>query len=442
MVQIIQMADTKHRIDTGILKNAFICIFFLTAINAIYNSISVALGGDPLSATFLMLPVDIFGDYFKAIFSFATPGEFNVSIPGFLKLTSVLSDYLNHNSYLLIDVKTGLPGNLHGMPFSTLIGLINLSLMKWIHPFYLFCLFLLIIIIFYWVFSWFAVRERLASIYLFSSIIFSYPMLFMFVRGHVLSGLTTLAILFYLMALIQRRMNFALLLLAFACSIKPNCVIFFFLIWIAGYEITYKYIVFSLMKFLLIFSLIFMICLAIDGNLYLPYTFHNFISGLQMYQANYVVGNSGLGFGSSLIGAFKMQNMYFINAEFFVLLLLMPLLFLTVWQYQSFRLTKSSFLFILCVIYCLYTPVFADYYLGIFIGPIVLMSYENTGASNQSATRALVFLCSIFALTPKNYFYSNGISYQVTLNPIVLLSGAVLVLVLALLMHPIERKPI
>jgi len=417
------MFDKKNLFQTSLVY-----IFLLVSFNAIYNSCAIALGATENYSTFLMLPVDLFGDYFKAIFSFASPNNFDFNISGFGYLSNILQDYISNNPYRHIEKNSGLPINLNGMPLSTMLALFNLYLMKWINPVYLFISFLFLIFLLYGGFCFYVVKNKLDCIYLFISILISYPMLFMIVRGHWISALTTLAILFFLASINFKKLNTGLFFLALACSFRPNCVIFFFFLFIFGQKPLLAQITKIFIKFLVFFLLIFWASLYINHIIYPLYTFKNFITGVKIYHAIYAAGGSGIYFGSSLLGAIKMFVPYEWIIEKAIFWTSAFVLVFSTRQYLLLKIEKSSFLFIICSIYCLCTSVFADYYLGIFIAPIVFLYLERQSFSNVKVDRYITFICCILLLGPKNYFYIDNHSFQVVLNPLILLLGTIFIL--------------
>jgi phosphoglycerol transferase MdoB-like AlkP superfamily enzyme len=76
--------------------------------------------------------------------------------------------------------------------------------------------------------------------------------------------------------------------------------------------------------------------------------------------------------------------------------------------------------FYLTALYCLITPIFADYHLLVFIAPIllVLLNFQKW-AGNYHLISAIV-LGSILMLSPKNYYFVSGTSIQLLLNPLIL----------------------
>ena len=166
---------------------------------------------------------------------------------------------------------------------------------------------------------------------------------------------------------------------------------------------------------------IFFVSLFFAHKMYTPYTLTHFLMAVKTYRENYIVGDAGFAYGSSLAGGFKFMFGYNWITE--VLALLMPLVMLLITSigYLKNRIDTSSFIFLVCSIYCLATSVFADYYLGIFIAPIICLYLYKKPFSGFSKVHYVQFGVCILMLVPKNYIYTlGGVSYQVLLNPTLL----------------------
>jgi hypothetical protein len=229
----------------------------------------------------------------------------------------------------------------------------------------------------------------------------------------------------------NERFFLAILLLAIAVNIRPNAVIFVFALLIAHNRpkgIGFIY-------FICLSSLIFLSSLFISNILYPDYTTRHFLDGLQIYHSIYVIGDGGLAYSSSLLGAFKVVFGYSRYSE-----LMISLIGAFVVLYATFRLVKNNlsntaYIFILCAIYTLCSSVFADYHLMVFFAPVMFLyldnnktPYQTSGFLAQREFELVLFSC-IFQLIPKNYYFYHEISLQAILNPLVLVSAVTLLLV-------------
>lgn len=122
-------------------------IFTLVSLNSLFNVLSVSFGSSILTHTFLMLPHDLFADYFKTTFSFVTNQDINFNLKDYPFLNKLLHEYLNNNHYKTINPETILASNLNGMPISTLFCLANLWVMNFINPMNLFIINIVLILV-------------------------------------------------------------------------------------------------------------------------------------------------------------------------------------------------------------------------------------------------------------------------------------------------------
>jgi len=413
--------NKKKSLKADVFLITFIGIFLLTAFNSIFNSLSVALGSSIDYTTFLMPPSDLFGDYFKAIFSFDINSSLRFSLKGLDKLDIILNEYLQNNNYKTLNPVTGNPSNLNGMPLSTAYYVMNLRLMALINPLVLYIanLFFLLTLL-YLVINWLLVSARDKSLF-FLAVIFSYPFLFFLVRGHLFSWLTTLSLFAFLVSLEKKRLNLALLFLAIACNFRPNAIIFLplFLLVIQNRFISNGVkIIFKLMLF---FLAIFIPCLLIANYYYAPYTLLNFVEAVANYHSIYVLGKAGLAYGSSLYGLIMSFDPSSKRVEKLILIASFILICITMQLFIKKYINRLSFVFIITSFCCLATSVFADYYLGIFFLPLIFLGMNSSQEKSIPPVNIVQVFSCILLLGPKNYFYfDSGLSYQVLLNPLIL----------------------
>ena len=424
------MKIEKLNIEKNYFAVVTALVFVLVALNSIFNSISVALGNNIQSTTFLIPPYDLFGDYFKAIFSFSADSSIKFTLNNFPKLNIILNNYIVDNNYKLINPITGLISNLNGMPFSTLFCLINLWIMSFINPLALFFFNILsLLLAFYYVVIQFTKVSKYSGLLLFIALVISYPILFMFVRGHLLSAITNLLLLIFILSIYNKKIGISILALALVCNIRPNAGVFSLLFLINFDYTNWKILLLNFVKFILLGLLIFFVSLAIAHDMYPPYTFANFLTSVRSYHDTYMVGDAGLAFGSSLMGGIKLLMGYNKNVEFLVLGGALIFIFLSVLQYVKNKIDPPAYIFLICSIYCLATSVFADYYLGIFIAPIISLYLYKKSDINFMPNDILIFVTCVILLAPKNYIFNqNGISYQVLINPLILLSCSIYIL--------------
>lgn len=407
-------------------QTIFIYLFIGLSINSIFNSLAFALGFQYPFATFLFTPDDVFGDFFKTIFSFPYQGTIAIPQGGFYNLLQI---YLSaDNPYGGIQaLNAGNLSHFHMPPLSALFSLISAQLMVFIHPFNYYGLILLLMLaaIFYTFRSLNCSRVNL--LFFISAFILSYPLIFAVTRGNVICmivGITVINFLIFSYKYDKPRRILMLFLLALAVNLRPNSIIFIFALLINdGKKVIKKSLIFDVGIFL-IFSLgIFFISLFLASILYSDYSLPNFLAGLKIYHSLYIVGNGGLAFGSSLFGALKI---IFKSPPYLeIITTLICLCFFTFFTslYLKRIITKITYIYILCGIYTLGSPVFADYHLIVFFAPLVLiyLTKKNKLDPNLSKTYKLIFFASILMLVPKNIFFVHAYSLQIIFNPLILL---------------------
>lgn len=417
----------------------FFLIFSLTALNAIFNTLAFAVGYEYPYTTFLLFPSDRFADYFKVIFSY--PGAADVNLEG---SSALLTHYLHDNPY---QGQAGLAGgaltHFHMPPFTTLVSLLNLKLMHFINPKMLFVAIFSIGFILTYKFISDLPGSKLDLFFIFLAILFSYPTLFMVTRGHVFSGISSLALLVFLVFMFQeKRKYFALILLAIAVNLRPNAIIFIFALGLCEPRNLKKDIPIFLGATAAIFLASYFLC----NSMYADYTIENFLAALRIYHSMYVVNNGGLEFGSSLFGALKLAfgyNKFFEMAPVVIAALLV--LVSTLYFYKNI-ITKVAFIFLLCAAYVLGSSVIADYHLTIFFAPLLYLYLDRSNAPNSYTSSLdleslIIFLSSVFVLCPKSYIYFGSVSWQVILNPLVLLLASTYIIVASGLNRPDTFQP-
>ena len=302
--------------------------------------------------------------------------------------------------------------------------------------------------------------------------VLSYPALLVFSRGNIQSGITSLLIIAFMLSLFLRNRveTAALLSLAIAVNIRPNAVIFALAIpLVLGLEQSFK----PMLYFGALASGIFASSYFVTNWLYPDYTLSTFLQGLAVYKKLYVVGSMGDGANSSLWALLKNYGTISANVEnrialitllFAILLaalfwglrhlshwmIVAPVVLIILYaqfvaitghrQYFSVAYIVFSVLlaavagwglwfcpkrtlvapFVLTALYCLFCPVFADYHLLVFLGPVLLLYFNPREWADNSRPMAAIALASILVLSPKNYVGMSGLSLQTIFNPLIL----------------------
>ena len=400
------------------LKVAFLLVFLLLSINAIYNSLASGFGYQYPLNTFLFDPNDLFADYFKTTFSFINNKN---EIHDFINLPELLRNYFLTNPYKssIQALHNGELTNLHGTPISQLFALINVYFIKYVNPVYIFT-FLNILFIYL---AYLTLKKLVHSSYdralMMLIFISSYPFLFYFTRGHLYSIALVILIANYLINIKNSKFISALFFLALAVNIRFNSAIFLAYIFFIESTITLK------IKNILIFTsltiILFTGSLYVDELFYPLYSFSNFIEAVKNYHQLYVVGDAGFSFGSSPFGVLKYFYGFNKTIEIFPLLASILLIAFILMPKFISRFPESSFIFLICAAFALSTPVFADYYLSIFFIPLLfLYNSKKNNAKYNNNINFCIFISCILLISPKNYYFFNMPSIQIFLNPMIL----------------------
>lgn len=236
----------------------------------------------------------------------------------------------------------------------------------------------------------------------------SYPAIYLLDRGNLFAALSGICLI---AALLRQRPDWiGAALLAVAVNVRPNLALcalpLLFLDW--GFTVKLGVLGLSLL------GASFVAAHAIDPN----YTVSTFLAGLRLYNDYTLAAGRGVAFGSSLWGAAAALGFPHRPAlvSAIPLLLLLPALHAGATK----RLSYGDFAFVCAAVSALSTPVFADYHLVIFIAPLLL----------EDASLAAV-IASLLILLPKGYGEIDGATFQVILNPLILLAAASVALLAA-----------
>jgi len=368
--------------------------------------------------------------------------------------------------------------HLHHPPFSTLIFLLTgIFIFQTGSPpltlFLFFCIYLLEVCSIIWIGIPRAERKPalILTIWFFCSV--SYPALVTFGRAnYVNAGLTTLPIVAFLIAVFAWKQATlpALFALAIAVNIHPNAIIFLFALpLVLGIRKAIK----PSIQFLAIAGVIFAVSYFAAHKLYPDYTIAVFLQGIAVYKKVYISEGLGILMGSSLYGLIRalIQGLQvrvpFLTGMriFYVLAMSMAIFVSTAfWKSLVQNRTDDEYAgpqdrtakdhielgheerrwplplapFFLVSFYCIFSPIFGDYHLLVFLAPLILVYFELEHIKDRWQFLALVAFTSLFLLSPKNYFFQET-SIQIILNPAIL-CGAVLWLAIELLNE--KRQPV
>jgi hypothetical protein len=373
---------------------AFIIISFCIAV-AFHKCLSFFGFSYPWN-TFLFAPWDRFNDFFNSV------KQANSLTPYFFKGPAVATYFPFAYSIFLL-------GDDSSKFFSSLIFLIV-------------SIFLLFLTIFFYK-SYvekkkFGNKFRITdSFYLFSSLLFSYPVLFSIDRGNIDLWIAMLCSI-YVFSVYQKGSRFGgLSCLAIAISLK-------------GYPLAFLLLLAAKRNFLDIFkclTLVFLLTLTsifwMDGDI--RHIFSGFKDNFHQYNEIYVFGAGSLFASSDLYNAIRLIALFYEQDlvtfskliikgytaySFFVsLILAIYVLFVCT---ENWRRVMAVSLIIL-----IFPNVANDYKLCILIPGLFLLLIENI---DFSAKRTVFFLMMLLMI-PKSYFFIGGKSISMLINPLLIM---------------------
>lgn len=414
------------------LRLAVLAVVCLSFANMLYCTLEYEFGWGP--KTVLAGPTDRFADLIKDSLSYRVVTAGADRTQAFHSWNPLYQQYYEHPIYGGVEAeRKGLITHLQAPPVPTLIFLFCGSLI--VHSgspplaLYLFFLFYLCEAA---CIAWIAIPRAKRTWKVTAAVLFlclaSYPALVIFGRAnYVYAGTTSLAVVFFLTGLYTRRKASLLYLLALAVAVNihPNAVIFALAIpLVLGVRRAVK----PCLEFLAISAVIFAGSYFASHAVYPDYTIGHFLKGLAIYKKLYVQGAMGI-FGSTpyiyfrMLGngipfAVKLALYYAAGGLFF--------LFICFAFWRASKATRTSGAsgnwpaplvpFFLTAFYCILTPVFANYHLLIFLGPVILAYLENEGSEGHRVELAAAVICSVLMLSPKNYSLFR-IPLQLLVNP-------------------------
>lgn len=402
-------------------------IFVASAVNAIFHSLLRALD---ISARSYIFQDDLWGDFYKHLFSYRAAGDQPLIAPN-LGFVDMLRHYIAQTSaaqqLTLIGRTTGVePTHFHMMPFSTLLSVLLEKGMTIIPAQALFYVNLLILLALTDLIAKLISDDQRQRSLMTLAMLIAYPFLFALQRGNLFAVWTSYSIIaFTLLALRGRSIWFALAILALGASIRPTAVMFAMLLLVRPGATIRSCIAQGLALAGMMIAVHFA-SLAALGVLYPDYTMAALSKGLRIYHLLYIELFMGLPYNSSLFALLRIIHTYKPLYELIGLVLPCIAALFALWQAWRGRLTGAELCLIICCTYILSSSVSGDYHLLVFFAPIVvlLLNWQVAQPDGRMTLReAVVFSVSLFMLCPKNYLFYNGVSLFVFANPVVALSA-------------------
>ena len=288
---------------------------------------------------------------------------------------------------------------------------------------------------------WFYCIRKILPKYLIVPLLFSYPILFSISRGNyeiTISGLIFLAIIFLYFTNLKNKYTFALIMITLGASLKPTCILFYFLIPINEMlKKWYIFVVFGVLNLMIIY--------ALYPSLTMYYQSMQFT--LMAYYNDYIIGGGGSMFNNSLWGLVKIFYLYFggyknqfelvqnLNLWYgfykYINLLSIALLVLLVINSKNI-LNKIGLVTIATI---LLNGISADYkviYMLIYV--CLLINYLKTSEKVDNKI-FFIIIASILVIIPKHFLFirefkifGDSFTIQSIINPILLISILILII--------------
>ena len=251
-------------------------------------------------------------------------------------------------------------------------------------------------------------------------ILFSFPLLFLFDRGNLMAAIAAVCLFYLFRNFISHNAldYYDLLAFVIACSMRPNYLIFGLLFL---FRRNNKLNILEFCKVGLTFVLSNAVMFFIAPNNLKGYSFDNFILMVSHYIDSTIKFSS---WNSSLYGA--IINLYRSNSNLirsldstsignlihrfinnpnlsnYIIIFYMTILIISYWKTRNSKISRPSFLIILCCVTSLATSPFADYHLVIFIFLFFLI-YD---LDNNFQDYAISLLLISIILLPKFHSFS------------------------------------
>lgn len=247
----------------------------------------------------------------------------------------------------------------------------------------------------------------------------AYPTLQIVTRGNVYAGITALLVIHaMLLAVRGERPVLAAVLLGIAVNIRPNAAPF--LLPLLALQPRWRH---ALIAFGATGAAVLVAGLALAHRLWPVYTAPTFLAGLGNYHWHYVEHAHGVPYGSSLYGALVMLFGAAPWQEATGAAAALAIVAAGTALHLKCPLPPVSLTFLTLAAYTLGSTIIGDYHLLVFVLPL-LVAGEGTRAVTVAQVAAALMLA------PKNLGAIDGLSVQVVLNPLILLTAAAVVLAL------------
>jgi hypothetical protein len=406
-----------------------LALIALTLANGFFNSIASAFGAAFPYDTFCFSAGDLLADFIKSAVSFPGP-----AIRSLDHWPPLYRDYVANNPYGgAAALAEGKLSNLHGMPLPTFILLEARRALAFGGIYAVTAGFFAGAIAPFAALIWFYCRRQGGAAALCAlAFLLSYPLIFAVTRGNITALLLGLSLVGAVLLIHEGRSPWLVaLLLAVAINLRPNAMIFLALPLLHG---SFRQTVAWGFASLAMAAAIFAGALALAHQLYPDYTFAHFTQAVLVYRQTYALGDAGLAYGSSLLGGLKFVNIllgsFVATPRLELASSLLGVVALGIWLslVLSGRLGKRAGLFCFLALYALFSGVFGDYHLIVFIALVAIFVRDGRNPlANWRNDDFVIAAAALLVLAPKNYLFFGGLSAQILVNPLILTAALLVV---------------
>lgn len=403
----------------GAARAALQIVIALVAVNTLYNIIMLLMGAHPPHIFFAMDGDPMFEDFFKYVEGF--PGGRTVRptiVPGMQYFV-----WLGYHRGFPDTLAGPWPTHFHNPPLTILYGLVTIAIMQVFDPGVLFVGTLALLGWWGWRVTRSVEGDRAVWARL---LLLSYPTMVAVARANLFAIACAILVVHAMLLVARGRAPLlAALLLAVAVNLRPNAILF-----VGPLLVTTPSPWRPALLFVAVGAGLFAASMVISNAFYPAYSWRIFGLGLAHYYQLYVVGNSGLAYGSSMFGGLKLLFGWSPGLDRLALAPPAVLALASAWAWWRRRLTPVTTVFLTAAIYVTASTVIADYHLLVFLVVPMLLADRRDGAISRAEAVALV--ASALILAPKNEVFVGPVSVQVLLNPLILLAAGAAVVTLSL----------
>jgi hypothetical protein len=417
------------RINARIHLVALAAVLFFTALNGLFNALETEYGGK--HGTFLARPGDRHADLIKSALS-VPPYGFDY-MRG--RDEAYREFYVNNPYGKPKELRRGKLTALHVTPLMILSMLFLKPMIMILGPARVVKIYYLLAFATLALITWKFCRRFPEALFVFITLALSYPFLFILSRGNPGALVISLCLVLFLRELFEgRRVVLSALLLALACNCRPNIVLLSPLLILLGWRNALR----ALGIFALATITLALVSYGLATHFDPDYNLAVARKAIQVYYKFYVHSDAGSEFNNSAFGAFwpaihdlrflpLMENNVLDIVQWIIGLAVVTLLSLFSVLYLRRQIDRYEYAFALGSLYVLGSTIVGVYHL-FFFAFFILVVGSSSFQLQPKRCHYLILFAAVFMLIPKNYLFHHGVSYEVMLNPLMLATTLIVII--------------